>query len=66
MHSSAGRLNSGSLASLPVLFKRELDVHQLTFAMGETVAHLNLLWHAGQLQRRRGGDGILRFGIRTA
>ena len=52
--------------ALPVLFKRELDVHQLTFAMGETVAHLNLLWHAGQLQRRQGADGILRFGIRAA
>ena len=28
----------------------------MTFAMGETVAHLHLLWFAGQLQRRL-GDG---------
>ena len=48
--------------ALPILFKRELDLHQMTFAMGETVAHLHLLWFAGQLQRRLGEDGIYRFG----
>ena len=46
---------------LPVLFKRALDVHQTTFAMGEAVAHLNLLWLSGQLHRHRGADGIQRF-----
>ena len=46
---------------LPVLFKRELDLHQLTFALGETIAHLNFLWHAGTLKRDEGTDGILRF-----
>nr|MDQ6881961.1 MBL fold metallo-hydrolase [Pseudomonadota bacterium] len=29
---------------LPVLFKRKLDLHQTTFAMGESVAHLHALW----------------------
>jgi hypothetical protein len=29
---------------LPVLFKRKLDLHQTTFAMGEAIAHLHLLW----------------------
>jgi glyoxylase-like metal-dependent hydrolase (beta-lactamase superfamily II) len=29
---------------LPVMFKRTLDVHQTTFAVGEALAHLNLLW----------------------
>ena len=48
---------------LPILFKRALDLHQMTFAMGETVAHLHLLWFSGQLQRRLGTDGIYRFGI---
>jgi glyoxylase-like metal-dependent hydrolase (beta-lactamase superfamily II) len=48
--------------AMPVMFKRELDVHQLTFAMGETIAHLHLLWFAGQLQRRLGEDGVYRFG----
>ena len=46
---------------LPVLFKRPLDLHQTTFALGEAVAHLHRLWHAGQLKRVRGDDGIWRF-----
>ena len=48
--------------ALPVLFKRALDLHQMTFAMGETVAHLHYLWFAGQLRRTLGEDGIYRFG----
>ena len=47
---------------MPILFKRQLDLHQITFAMGETVAHLHYLWFSGQLQRRLGEDGIYRFG----
>ena len=46
---------------LPLLFHRKLDLHQSTFAVGEAVAHLNNLWHAGQLTRARGEDGIWRF-----
>jgi len=46
---------------LPVLFKRPLDVHQTTFALGEAVAHLNLLWLSGQMRRDRGSDGVVRF-----
>lgn len=46
---------------LPVLFKRALDTHQLTFALGEAVAHLHLLWHQGQLRRQLGEDGVYRF-----
>ncbi|MBA2962800.1 MULTISPECIES: MBL fold metallo-hydrolase [Ramlibacter] len=46
---------------LPVLFKRPLDLHQTTFAMGESVAHLHALWFAGQLRRQRGSDGTYRF-----
>ncbi|NBT55192.1 MAG: MBL fold metallo-hydrolase [Betaproteobacteria bacterium] len=51
---------------LPVLFKRALDLHQTTFAMGESIAHLHLLWHDGRLQRRVSDDGIYRFSSRTA
>jgi glyoxylase-like metal-dependent hydrolase (beta-lactamase superfamily II) len=51
---------------LPVLFKRALDLHQTTFAMGESIAHLHLLWHDGRLQRRISDDGIYRFSSRTA
>ncbi|MDQ7958023.1 MAG: MBL fold metallo-hydrolase [Rhodocyclaceae bacterium] len=47
--------------ALPILFKRELDLHQMTFALGETIAHLHLLWFGGQLQRRKGEDGVYRF-----
>jgi glyoxylase-like metal-dependent hydrolase (beta-lactamase superfamily II) len=46
---------------LPVLFKRVLDLHQTTFAMGESVAHLHALWHQGTLQRTLGEDGVYRF-----
>ena len=46
---------------LPVMFKRELDLHQTTFAMGESLAHLHLLWFEGQLRRDRAADGIWRF-----
>lgn len=46
---------------LPVLFKRELDLHQTTFAMGEAIAHLNYLWHRGALRRWLDTDGVWRF-----
>lgn len=46
---------------LKVLFDRPLDLHQTTFAMGETVAHLHALWFDGSLQRTLGGDGVYRF-----
>jgi glyoxylase-like metal-dependent hydrolase (beta-lactamase superfamily II) len=47
--------------ALPVLFKRPLNVHQMTFAMGESVAHLHMLWLGGQLQRELHVDGVYRF-----
>jgi len=46
---------------LPVLFRRPLDLHQTTFAMGESIAHLNALWLRGELKREAGADGVLRF-----
>jgi glyoxylase-like metal-dependent hydrolase (beta-lactamase superfamily II) len=46
---------------LPVLFRRPLDLHQTTFAMGESIAHLNALWLRGELRREAGADGVLRF-----
>ena len=49
---------------LMVLFKRRLDLHQTTFALGESVAHLHALWHRGRLARRLGADGIYRFALR--
>jgi glyoxylase-like metal-dependent hydrolase (beta-lactamase superfamily II) len=49
---------------LAVLFKRKLDLHQTTFAMGESIAHLHALADTGQLQPVTGADGVRRF--RTA
>jgi glyoxylase-like metal-dependent hydrolase (beta-lactamase superfamily II) len=46
---------------LDILFRRKLDLHQTTFAMGEAVAHLHLLWLDGRLTRDIGADGVLRF-----
>jgi glyoxylase-like metal-dependent hydrolase (beta-lactamase superfamily II) len=46
---------------LPVLFRRKLDNHQLYFAMGEAIAHLNRLLAEGAVTRAAGSDGIFRF-----
>ncbi len=46
---------------VPVMFKRPLDLHQKTFAMGEAVAHLHALWYEGKLSRALGDDGVYRF-----
>jgi glyoxylase-like metal-dependent hydrolase (beta-lactamase superfamily II) len=46
---------------VPLMFKRQLDMHQLTFAMGEALAHLHLLWLAGELKRTHDADGAIRF-----
>jgi len=46
---------------LDTLFARSLDAHQLVFAMGEAIAHLNRLSMAGAAERVPGVDGILRY-----
>lgn len=46
---------------VPLMFPRELDLHQTTFALGEALAHLHALWHAGELRRALGVDGVYRF-----
>jgi glyoxylase-like metal-dependent hydrolase (beta-lactamase superfamily II) len=51
---------------LPVLFKRALDLHQTTFAMGESIAHLHLLWRDGRVRRQVSDDGIYRFSTQVA
>jgi glyoxylase-like metal-dependent hydrolase (beta-lactamase superfamily II) len=40
------------------LFNRPLDPHQMVFAMGEAIAHLNHLIRRGALERRNGPDGV--------
>lgn len=46
---------------IPVLFRRQLDNHQLFFAIAEAVAHVNHGWRIGRLSRTVDGEGIIRF-----
>ena len=46
---------------IPVLFRRKLDTHQLSFAMGEALAHLHFLEADGRAVRILGEDGVHRF-----
>ncbi len=46
---------------VPVLFRRQLDTHQLGFAIGETLAHLHYLEAEGQAARLVDADGVQRF-----
>lgn len=46
---------------LPVLFRRQLDTHQISFAMGEAIAHLNYLLYQRRVVRDLDADGVLRF-----
>jgi glyoxylase-like metal-dependent hydrolase (beta-lactamase superfamily II) len=46
---------------VPVMFRRALDAHQLSFALGEALAHLHKLWFDGVLRRSAGADGVIRF-----
>ncbi len=46
---------------LSTLFPRPLDTHQVMFAMGEAIAHLNHLEHKGEVRKVEGIDGIVRF-----
>jgi glyoxylase-like metal-dependent hydrolase (beta-lactamase superfamily II) len=44
-----------------IMFRRPLDPHQLVFAVGEALAHLNHLLHRGRLIRTTNHQGILLF-----
>lgn len=46
---------------VPLMFRRPLDAHQLSFALGEALAHLHKLWFDGILRRETGADGVTRF-----
>lgn len=46
---------------VPVLFARELDIFQIGFALGETLAHLAALETRGATRRETGADGKVRF-----
>lgn len=46
---------------VPIMFPRALDSHQLTFALGEALAHLHKLWFDGVLRREIEKDRTIRF-----
>tara|TARA_R110001599_G_scaffold64023_4_gene179528 strand:+ start:213928 stop:214992 length:1065 start_codon:yes stop_codon:yes gene_type:complete len=46
---------------VPIMFRRPLDAHQLSFALGEALAHLHKLWFDGVLRQSVGADKIIRF-----
>jgi glyoxylase-like metal-dependent hydrolase (beta-lactamase superfamily II) len=46
---------------MPVLFRRQLDRHQMGFALGEALAHLHYLEGQSVLARQPGNDGVDRF-----
>jgi len=46
---------------MPALFDRELDAHQLSFALGEAIAHINHLVFKGLLTREIDADGAYRY-----
>ncbi|HWH39750.1 MAG TPA: MBL fold metallo-hydrolase [Usitatibacter sp.] len=50
--------------AIPLLFKRQLDDHQLMFAMGESIAHLHYLHAQGLVRRETDAARIRRF-VRT-
>jgi glyoxylase-like metal-dependent hydrolase (beta-lactamase superfamily II) len=45
---------------VPVVFTRKLDPHQMGFAFGEVLAHVNYMLRRGELQQSKTADGILR------
>jgi glyoxylase-like metal-dependent hydrolase (beta-lactamase superfamily II) len=47
--------------TVPIMFGREFDAHQMMFALGESLAHLHALWYRGELTRTKGEDGVFRF-----
>ena len=46
---------------IPHLFRRDLDLHQLGFAIGEALSHANFLVTEKRLERARLADGIIRY-----
>lgn len=43
------------------MFRRTLNPHEMTFALGEALAHLNYLWRRGEVQRHQSHDRPCTF-----
>jgi len=48
---------------VPIMFRRPLDAHQLSFALGEALAHLHKLYYENALKKLQSNDGIFRFTV---
>ena len=59
LDATAGETNAADL--IDVLFQRTLDGHQMGFAMGEAIAHLNHLVTLGRMERVRDVSGAIRY-----
>jgi glyoxylase-like metal-dependent hydrolase (beta-lactamase superfamily II) len=57
----ACRTESKSAAELiPFVFSRQLDPHQMGFAFGEVLAHVNYMLRRGTLKQSKDADGVYR------
>jgi hypothetical protein len=55
--SASGQRGRGRARTVP----RQLDNHQIVFAMGEAIAHLNHLLYQRRVVRETDAHGVLRF-----
>jgi glyoxylase-like metal-dependent hydrolase (beta-lactamase superfamily II) len=58
---TACEIPKSAMEVVSLLFRRALDRHQMGFALGEALAHLNFLMYQGALDRVLGEDGVERF-----
>jgi glyoxylase-like metal-dependent hydrolase (beta-lactamase superfamily II) len=58
---AACRTGASAAEVLRAIFPRALDPHQLSFALGETLAHLNYLIGEGEVRREDGAGGVDRY-----
>ena len=49
--------------AVKIMFKRELDFHQISFALGEALAHLHALWFEGTIKRSKNAAGAWQFSL---
>jgi len=61
LQAACRRAPQSAADALEVLFRRRLESNQIFFAMGESIAHLHFLHHAGRLRRATGSDGVIRY-----
>jgi glyoxylase-like metal-dependent hydrolase (beta-lactamase superfamily II) len=61
LREAMGEAGMNAVDAMALLFTRQLDPHQTTFALGEALAHLHYLWYAGEWQRQKDENGVFSF-----